>query len=234
MYNDKIPTNENCIVGLNLGASNFRFINFTKNTKIYLENIFCINSGSGNIYVSNDTNFDVSIILNNCKLFNNFASNQSLDGFTNHGCNSICQNCLIAYSKKDGFNYAKTTNNYAKGIEINCKAIYNGDTNIEDLSSQGSTSHDGSKVLRINCLYGLSYNSNIVDTGSIDLPTVTTNYGLILFDAFDNVDVSINHEGTKAYFFNCYLKGSKSNLNFRAFDNSVIYLKDCVYDTKQR
>ena len=161
MNNDLLPSNDTCVVQISQSSSVFNCTDFTEDAIIYIENLFILSAPSGCIRAINNTEHEPLIILNKCKLFNNSNYGGNLDGFSNQGCNSICQDCIIGYSQKDGFNYHDYDTTPAQGIEINCKSVDNG---IEDdYTCQGSTNHDNSKVLRLNCLYGQSHNSNIAD-----------------------------------------------------------------------
>lgn len=238
MFNDIIPNNDNCLVDLKLSASNMSFQNFNKDTTIYLENIYFLNASSGNIMIDNNSEYNVTLVLNKCKLMNNFAVNYSLDGLSNKGANSILYDCICCYSNKDGFNYhySSNTNNQAQGVEINCKSvssgIYANNTNVDGNSTdnQASTAHNNCKVLRINCDYAQSYDNNICDINN----SITVNVCLNLFDAIGNSSSDFNTQNDAiAYLYYCNMKGSKSKTNLVASNNSKIYVKNCKFDSSE-
>jgi hypothetical protein len=80
----------------------------------------------------------------------------------------IHYNCVAKYAETDGFSYHTTnaTNNgtaVAKAIEINCQGVNNG--LLVSGANQGSTTHFGGKVLRVNSTYSNNQHQQVADVG---------------------------------------------------------------------
>lgn len=113
----------------------------------------------------------------------------------------VIQNCKANNNYLDGFNY-----NRGEIIEADCQALRNGILGIGLADVQnGSTQHNGGKIIRINCKYGFNKGSNLGD----------------------------NHANTQSVNLNIVSHGSRSeteqyNSNFTAHTNSTVWLFNCV------
>lgn len=120
---------------------------------------------------------------------------------------SIFENCTASNGLKDGFNYYAGFGIEPRAIEINCVARNNGTD--KDGADQGSTMHNGGKVIRINSLYHSNYGSNIADI----------------------------HEDTQAWMLGCIGYNSlaptnSQNANFFSYVDTDLYLDSCMgYDS---
>ena len=120
---------------------------------------------------------------------------------------TIVNNCLSAKNTQDGFSYS--ANNV---IEVNCVGRDNGNPNHIALANtqNGSTQHNGGKVIRVNNQYYRNKGSNCGD----------------------------NHDGTKSWNLGCVACESKStenryNSNFTAHVGTEMWLDSCVsYNSK--
>jgi hypothetical protein len=90
---------------------------------------------------------------------------------------TILKNCVAKDNKKDGFNYATSGDNVTLAIEIDCVGKRNGTAGSD--SDQGSTMHQGGKIIRINGTYHSNYGANIGDTHA---ETQSWNIGCIAYN----------------------------------------------------
>jgi hypothetical protein len=77
------------------------------------------------------------------------------DCLTTAHADSILQDCVASGAKNDGFSYS-----YGHAIEIGCTARYNGKDENDD---NGSTSHNGALVIRLNGTYHHNTGPNVAD-----------------------------------------------------------------------
>ena len=90
----------------------------------------------------------------------NFYYNRSSDHVKVEAGNWIFNNCRLFHSVCDGWNYENATTS----VELNCFSRYAG---LSDSGRcQNSTGHDSSKVVRINCDYGLASDECAYDVGT--------------------------------------------------------------------
>lgn len=102
--------------------------------------------------------------------------------FRTEGGNSILVNCTSYKGARDGFNYHwfnSTLNNCGWHVEIGCIGRDNGATGLGN--NQGSTIHDGGKILRINGRYERNEGPNLED---VNTNTVSYNVGCFLGDSY--------------------------------------------------
>ena len=120
---------------------------------------------------------------------------------------TILKNCVAKDNKKDGFNYATSGDNVTLAIEIDCVGKRNGTPGSD--SDQGSTIHQGSKIIRINCTYHSNYGANVGDT----------------------------HAGTQSWHIGCIAYNPLANslarrANFHNIGAQNMWLEGCLsYDT---
>lgn len=225
------PSNKNTAIGLGTGNPVILFQNPTEDTKIYIKNIIFVDGNRGNIKLENNTNYNVNVLIEDCKLFNNFASNYTEDGMTNIGCNTICKNVEIYNSLKDGFNYHAGSNKQAYGVEINCTA-YNfgyGQTGNGRLSNNATTAHDSCEVIRVNGNYGYCNGGVCVDVGT----SKGLYYNCVAIDSYGrSYDIYASDTAT-IYVYDCYCKGSRATTNLLTNTNAHLYYNaGTEYDTK--
>lgn len=165
---------------------------------LYLEGINLIGGksplkgGSGAKLYAKDCEFKFSTLENGISINSSFG---------------VLQNCNASNNYLDGFNY-----NGGNIIETDCKAFRNGIIGIGLVDTQnGSTQHNGGKIIRINCEYGYNKGSNLGDNHS---NTQSVNFNIISHDS--------NSE-TERY-----------NSNFTAHTNANVWLVNCVsYGSKR-
>ena len=137
------------------------------------------------------------------------------DGGTNGlsltGIDAILKGCVAFGNKLDGFNYHDSTIDnvvYVPNVlEIDCVAYNNGSSESGSDSCNGSTAHDGSKIIRLNGEYCSCYGGVIAEIArSGEEPTISVNYGVLAHDS----------TGTGSY-----------KASFWASVNTKMYLYDC-------
>ncbi|MGN7183687.1 BppU family phage baseplate upper protein [Cytobacillus kochii] len=73
------------------------------------------------------------------------------------------QNCVVAHGRLDGFNYhLGSANVVPDAIEVNCIGRHNG-LDEEGDSNNGSTMHDGGRIIRVNGEYFSNKGPNVID-----------------------------------------------------------------------
>lgn len=148
------------------------------------------------------------IYAKNCAF--NYASGltQTGNGFNPQGILSGCQGCVAARNQWDGFNYHWFNGVNNQSWEIDCVGRKNGWSHTASDQHNGSTTHDGNKVFRLNGRYFSNQGPNVAD---VNANTVAWN---IACGAYGSV------AGT----------GSTNNGNYYCGDSAVMHLLDCSGD----
>ena len=209
------------------------------NAKIYLEKITVI-GGKSNIWAEDATSSTAQkLVAKDCKFFCASLSN----ALSLRGVNGYFQNCECAYAKLDGFNYHKndSANNaggdntgiLSNGLEVDCIGHDNGITDTgTSYSDNGSTCHDGGKMLRINGVYYNNKGGNVADTSS---STVSYNYGCYAFDSTAPVDTNRAdfwaQNGTQMYLYGCRSAGDSQYNLWAGASGATIHTSKCEYTT---
>ena len=222
-------TNANVICQLAVGSSQhmFEFAPTSANMNIYIENVTAFGSNNGFFGFTNNTGYTMNVVMDNCDFI--FCSTNN--GVTCRGTNTIFHKCKSIKAFRDGFNYHKGTTQMCNAIELDCVGAYNGleDTNY---NNNGSTTHEGNSILRINGTYFNNSGPNIAD---VDDGTISVNLNCKMFDSagiLTQKNDAMTTGGATMYLNNCYMKGSKSIKNISATgENSHTYITNCEYDT---
>lgn len=142
----------------------------------------------------------------NCKFKYSVNDVGSPGGLTVIGASEVfLQNCEAARNLNDGFNYHVKTGTIANVIEVNCVGRHNGQ--LQDIDN-GSTMHDGGKIVRVLGEYFGNSGSNVGD----------------------------NHPNTQAWNIGCYAHDSTARnignyrSNFTAHSDSEMWLDTCRSD----
>lgn len=226
-------SDDNVVVTLGLGDKGIlQAMDFTENAKIYIENINVLNGDRGGLNLNNNTNYDITVYLKNCKIYNVNSTDYGLDSISNRGCYTICENVVCNNTKKDGFNYHySSTEKEAYGIEINCTSINcgYGQTDSGKLSNNATTAHNASQVIRVNGVYGFCNGGCAVDIDEVK----SAFYGCTIFDSYGrSYDLYAGGTATM-YVYDCYFKGSKAAENLKSNDTSYVYYNEGTeFDTK--
>lgn len=142
----------------------------------------------------------------NCKFKYSNNDTTSHGGLKAESCFEVFgQNSEAAQNLNDGFSYHKGVAGSPNVIEVNCVGRHNG----RDLDTDnGSTQHDGGKIVRVNGEYFENAGSNVGD----------------------------NHLGTQAWNIGCYAHDSKARIignyrsNFTAHSDAEVWLDSCRSD----
>ena len=186
------------------------------------------------MFLQSDSSHTATFIGKNCKfLASNYESDHEYDNFSIQGGNAILVDCMASYGKKDGFNYHANDGVIVKAVEINCKGSYNGYNAPSGIanSNNGSSMHDGGKIIRYNCVYNNNYGPNVADVSN---NTISLNYNVDSFDSLaetNNSDFYTSQGTSKMYLYNCYSKNSNSTYNLKTENDTTIYVSNTEYDT---
>ena len=232
--NGGIVSKTNTAVPIQLGHALFTFTASNNDINVYIENITFIGGSRGSIVAQASTDYVPTVTCVDCNmLFAGGAVNNDYEVFASKGSNTILLNCKANYGRKDGFNYHAGNGHIAKAIEINCEGSNNGHGR-NDNTCNGSTAHDGSKVLRINGVYFNNQGSNVAD---VHEGTISYNINCKSFDSkstVDNVyssDFGNQQAGCTMYLANCFAQGS-SAYNLQCAADSTIYIDNTKYDNR--
>ena len=233
MFDDKVPTNDNLIVGLSTGVALINSACESQSIKLYVEGINFIGGTVGTVHIRNSEKYlHPKFYAKDCQFKHGYSNKKSSkDGVSLLGCDGYFQNCEVAFASKDGFNYHSYNNILSNGIEVNCKGYCNG-IGWGDLSCNGSTIHDGGKIIRLNCTYYNNQGGNVADVSE---GTVSLNLGCLAYDSLANskngydADFTTQQVGAKMYLDNCKAFGSYYSI--RAVKGSTIEVNNCSYST---
>ena len=232
MKEERVPTNENLVINLILDTSIIRIYDINENIKVYMEGITVI-GGKGNISAYSNTNYTPIILAKNCRFYASKTSEElQLSAVSMKGCYSIFQNCEAKFSNNDGFNYHAISGKSSNAIEINCIGASNG-KGWKDYTCNGSTIHDGGKIIRLNGEYYGNYGGNVADvqegTMSLNLSCYAHDSASQLGGA-NSTDFVAQQSGTVMYLYSCKSNGN-SDYNICSIEGTTIYIKNCIYDT---
>ena len=174
------------------------------NYRIYFENIKFYGGKNGCIGVSNTEN-GALVVAKNCEFKYSSAGS---GGVTTLGYDTIMQNCICAKNYADGFNYHKNGLKLCNSIEVDCIGRSNGLGRGTD-TDNGSTTHDGCKIIRINGNYHSNEGPNVHD----------------IFTGTESWNVGCESHDSKGI-------ASNRNANYFSEDNAKVFLEDCIgYDS---
>lgn len=221
--NNTPPTNKNVFVDTD-PTTTISIRSNNNDIKVYLEGINVW--GNGWCLYANGSFGEVDIIAVDCCFWHSSLYNV----VALYGANGYFQRCEAAYGYRDGFNYHASDNDaslVSNAIEIDCIGHDNGaEANPEtERSNNGSTCHEGGKVLRINGFYYRNYGGNIAETNA---DTISWNYGCFAFDSRSTTDNWSGDmwtgENAVQYVYGCKCVGdSLYNLDEAAGGTSTIY-----------
>lgn len=198
----------------------------TSDCKLYVENLTVI-GGDTSFKTNKSVNFNLEIILNKCKFLYNVSSQTSVKI---QGGNILSNNCIVMYSKGDGFGYLHQNesleNVETNFVEINCVGANNGIGGTQD-NMNGSTAHGGVKGIRVNGLYYNNFGANV---GDVQTDTQTLNLGCSVFDSCAtsmNQGFGLQQAGATVWLYNCIGYGNSADLV--AYGNTTAYTHNCNF-----
>jgi hypothetical protein len=231
MFGHIAPNNNNVVILLQTGNPCLKVTNTVKNINLYVEGIEFF-GGTANIYVSNSASFtDPNVYMKNCKM----RYSSTLNAVHILGAKrAFFQKCEASYSVLDGFNYHLANGKVVYSIEVDCLGRGNGNNTLSTNVNNGSTTHDGSKAIRINCTY---YENMGVNCCDVQVDTQSINLGVVAFNSVSQNVNEITHgnfsaqqAGTTMYLEGCISFGS--TFGIVPVTGTTMYLKNCLYDTK--
>lgn len=111
-----------------------------------------------------------------------FCGSRTQNGLDANYTKTYLKNCTASYNGLDGFNYHDNLSlggNQAFALEIDCQGYGNGTRRTG--TNNGSTAHDGMKIIRVGCLYYDCYGPIIADVNgsySFNINCVAAKSGL--------------------------------------------------------
>ena len=204
---------------------------FLGNTELYLENLKLYGGRPLDVRSNADTDTP-KIFAKNCEF------KYSTDTFNGAGLQgtalSIFDSCIASKNNYDGFNYHIDNNILPHAIEINCEGRNNGSTTQDN----GSTIHDGAKIIRINGKYFDNTGPNVIEvndnTQSWNLGCVSSYSNIATFDTGETfaigqttgrgtmwLDTCIAYGGTIRIGAESKLFQHNSNINDGAVDGVI-------------
>lgn len=127
----------------------------TNGNHFYIEGI-TFEGGNSNIRIDG-SDPKMKVVMKNCK----FKYTKLLNCVSAYGAEVYLQNCETSYGNQDGFNYHIKNNTPCKVIEVDCKSHRNGRDGANQ--NNGSTNHDGGKIIRVNGEYFENSGPNVID-----------------------------------------------------------------------
>ena len=233
MKNEQTPNNENIIINLKTGSATFDIRSTEEDIKVYIENITTLGGHRGNIAAYGNEQYTPTVLAKNCKfLYSKTEQSEAFSAVSMRSAYSIFQNCEASYCNNDGFNYHNgVTGKICNAIEINCIGSNNG-IGWETPTCNGTSIHDGGKILRINGEYYNNYGGNVAD---VNEGTVSVNLNCYAHDSIASTnngydtDFTAQQAGTEMYLYSCRAEGSAYNIY--GADGTAIYVRNCVYET---
>lgn len=204
---------------------------------VYVRNIQFVNGSRGSLRSYLENPYKVCTYV--CCKFNSslvdsedVSKAQSLGGLRIQGGTHYLYRCEASYNGFDGFSYHAApdgSSNAPHVAEVECKAFHNGEHNAYE-SNNASTAHDGTHIIRLNCVYGYSHGGNVAD---VHKNTVSFNIGC---SAYSVMNLGEKYREYQANFFSAtnavmYLLACKSYGSYYDLSswNSGNILSDKVY-----
>ena len=120
---------------------------------------------------------------------------------------AVVVGCVAHESKFDGFNYHAYNGRIPNVLEMDCLAYNNGSALSGSNSCNGSTSHDGCKIIRLNGVYHDCYGGVVADIGLADGETTkSVNYGCIAYTSSGETSFNASFwasYNTEMYMYDC-------------------------------
>lgn len=137
---------------------------------------------------------------------------------------AFLQNCEAARNINDGFNYHVKLGTIANVIEVNCVGRHNG--TVGDIDN-GSTQHDGGKIVRVNCEYFGNSGSNVGDnspgTQSWNLGVYSHSSAAVLITAYKSNFTA--HPDSEMWIDSCISDGSYNAFTVQA--GATMHVHNC-------
>lgn len=185
---------------------------------LYIEGCEFVGGNYGGVRVTNGGTAKPLVLLKNCGFSHSYLGN----AMYLQGCSGIIQNCYASYGASDGFNYHLSGDAIPDSIEINCIGRHNGTEGNN--TNNGSTMHDGGKIIRLNCEYFDNIGPNLADVSE---STRSYNYGVV---SHDSAGASTNKTGFQCQMGTMYNDTCASYNNgyeFQVYNGGELRQKNC-------
>lgn len=234
LFYDAVPTNANLALTLLTSKALIHTLCTTSNVSMYVEGIKFIGGNPATVLFSASATYRApKFYANKCQFLHAYDAAQARDAVSILGATAYFVECEASFSNKDGFNYHQFDGTIAYGLEIDCIAKANGYGNTGGAYNNGSTAHDGSKVMRIGGNYFSNYGANVADvhvnTKSLNIECNAFNSTAGTGDGSD-ADFAAQQTGTTMWLVSCRGLGSVYNLYCAA--GATMYVQDSDYTTK--
>lgn len=195
-------------------VDNNKGLPFVVSGNVFIRNIEFDNGNRGSLRTYIQDNNSICTYIQ-CKFNNSIVDNedvgkaQSLGGLRIQGGTHYLYKCEASNNGFDGFSYHAApdgSSNAPHIVEVDCKAFHNGVNNTYE-SNNASTAHDGTNIIRLNCVYGFSHGGNVAD---VHKKTVSFNIGCMSYSVMD-----LGPEY------------SKYQANYFCASDAIMYLLDC-------
>lgn len=194
------------------------------NMKVYFENLKVL-GGDYNTFRFDHNTFTIA---HEIEVYHNASEGFA---FRSMGGSTLFYKCVGSINERDGFSYQNST---ARGIEIDCVGSLNGLSNISTLNDgvvNGSTAHDGAKVITINGDYYGNSGGNIADvsegTQRLCLGTRAFENSFKSGD-YRDCDFTTQQFGAEMWLDSCDSWGSAFNI--LAVEGTTINVRNTTYD----
>lgn len=218
-FDSRVPDDK--IRGYLSDRNGFRF---SGSYKFYLEGLK-VHGGIAPIHVENTAgSLYPEVYAKNCEFKYPTGTN-----VVNVRAAKLCyfQNCVASRGVDDGFNYHKLNEVVPNVIEVNCIGRDNGTSSDTD---NGSTMHEGGKIIRVNGQYYRNKGSNV---GDINWSTQSWNLGCVGYDSKSPLEDRYKSNFTAHENATMWLDGCASYESLNAATaqiNAFIYKRDCVFE----
>lgn len=200
------------------------------NRTLYFKNIVFNSGNDAFLLTGNSTG---TAIFNSCSF--RFGMGNSFSSLNN--TNQLLFNCQAFYSRKDGFNY-HVSSGVSRTYEEGCVARFNGAwvNQLNAPKNNGSTTHDGGLIIRLNGTYQenqhrnvhdvspntLSYNVGCVAGQSLT-PVAADESAAFSFGLFDETSTN-----AKAWYVGCSSAGGVK-YGLQVYPGATVTLIDSVF-----
>ena len=213
IHSESAPTKTYVLVsGVNCHAT------LSNGETIYVEGCEFIGGNYGGFRITNGNASKKPLALfKNCGFSKSYMGN----ALYLQGCSGILQGCYASYASDDGFNYHATLDVVPDSIEINCIGRHNGTTGNN--TNNGSTTHDGAKILRLNCEFYDNIGPNVADVNN----SLSFNYGCVSHDSNGSTTNKSGFQCQGGVMWNDTCSAYGNLQNFQAYLGGTLYQHNC-------
>lgn len=216
----------------------FDINNAKQSVRVYVSNFTLVGKKTGIKIIKDTEANDIDVCFDNVSTI--YCGDESKDSFLVYGANCVFHKCKALNSAKDGFNYsgvlrdASVRTNHVV-TEIDCIGAGCGHGTPYN-NMNGSTAHNGSKVVRVNGKYYDTQGPPIADVGD---GTRSINLGCNVWNPKKLVDgeeewtlgVAVQQSGAVMWCENCLAVGATGG-DFYAYADATLHLRKCGYGNK--